>query len=101
MATEIRTTQSLVAVAENALAEARESMPKFAHPFLSKDFTEHQLYAIQVLRRFLGTDTQGAIDKLADTPELRQALGLAAIPDPATLFQADARLTRKGFLQEF
>ncbi|MBN2270060.1 MAG: hypothetical protein JXN61_05565 [Sedimentisphaerales bacterium] len=76
-------------------------MPKFAHPFLSKDFTEHQLYAIQVLRRFLGTDTQGAIDKLADTPELRQALGLAAIPDPATLFQAEARLTRKGFLQEF
>lgn len=85
MATEIRTTQSLVAAAQDALAEARESMPKFAHPFLSKDFTEHQLYAIQVLRRFLMTDTQGVIEKLADEAELRQALGLAAVPDLATL----------------
>ena len=76
-------------------------MPKFAHPFLSKDFTEHQLYAIQALRRFLMTDTQGVIEKLSDEAELRQALGLAAVPDFATLFQADARLTRKGFLEEF
>ena len=76
-------------------------MPKFAHPFLSKDFTEHQLYAIQALRRFLMTDTQGVIEKLADEAELRQALGLAAVPDLATLIQADARLTRKGFLEEF
>jgi len=89
-----------MAVAQDALAEARESMPKFAHPFLSKDFTEHQLYAVQVLRRFLKTDIQGVMQNLADSAELCEALGLEAIPDYATLFQADARLTRKGFLEE-
>ena len=88
-------------VARDALAEARESMPKFAHPFLSKDFTEHQLYAIQALRRFLKTDIQGVIQKLADSAELCEVLGLEAIPDYATLFQAETRLIRKGFLGEF
>ena len=99
MATGIWTTQSLVAVVQGALAEARESMPKFAHPFLGKDFSEHQLYAIQVLRRFIRTDTQGVIERLADSVELREALGLDAIPDYASLSQADVRLTRKGFLE--
>ena len=101
MATEIRTIQSLMTVAQDALAEARESMPKFAHPFLSKDFTEHQLYAIQLLRRVLKTDIEGVIQKLADSAELCEVLGLEAIPDYATLFQADARLARKGYLEEF
>ncbi|MBN2136427.1 MAG: hypothetical protein JW720_01335 [Sedimentisphaerales bacterium] len=101
MATDIRTIQSLVVVAQDALAEAETSMPKFGHPFLAKDFTEHQLYAIQMLRRFLRTDTQGVIEKLADSAEVCEALGLDAVPDYATLFQADARLTRKGFLEEF
>ena len=101
MANEIRTIQSLITVAQDALGEAAASMPKFAHPFLSKEFTEHQLYAIQVVRRFLRTDTQGVIHKLADTPELRQVLMLAEVPDYATLSPADGRLTRKGFLDEF
>jgi hypothetical protein len=100
MAIGVWTTESLVTAARNALAEARECMPKYAHPFLGKDFTEHQLYAIQVLRRLLKTDTQGIIEKLGDSPELCEALGLEAIPDYATLFQADARLVRKGFLEK-
>ena len=86
---------------QEALAEARECMPKYAHPFLSKDFTEHQLYAIQVLRRFLKTDIEGVIQKVADSADLLEALGLEAMPDYATLFQAEARLRRKGFLEEF
>ena len=101
MGSEAWTIQSLAVVARDALDEAAESMPKFAHPFLSKDFTEHQLYAIQVLRRFLKTDIEGVIQKLAGSAELCDALGLEAIPDYAILFQAEARLTRKGFLREF
>ena len=101
MAAEIWTTESLVAVAQNALSEASECMPKFAHPFLGKDFTEHQLYSIQVLRRFLKTDIQGVIEKLGDSAELCEALGLEAIPDYASLLQADTRLVRKGFLGDF
>ena len=101
MAAEIWTTESLVAVAQNALSEASECMPKYAHPFLGKDFTEHQLYSIQVLRRFLKTDIPGVIEKLGDSAELCEVLGLEATPDYASLLQADTRLTRKGFLEEF
>ena len=100
MAAGIWTTQTLVAAARNAMAEATECMPKFAHPFLSRDFTEHQLYAIQVLRRLLKTDIQGIIEKLGDCPEICEALGLENIPDYASLFQADTRLVRKGFLEK-
>ena len=95
------TTQSLVAVAGDAMAEAAESMPKFAHPFLSKDFSEHQLYAIQVLRRLVKTDIQGVIERLADSADLCEALGLLSLPDYATLFHAEQRLIRKGFLEEY
>jgi len=75
-------------------------MPKFAHPFLAKDFTEHQLFAILVLRRFFKTDIQSVIERLAASAELREALGLQTIPDYATLFHAEERLVRKGFLEE-
>ena len=75
-------------------------MPKFAHPFLAKDFTEHQLFAILVLRRFFKTDIQGVIERLAASAELREALGLQTIPDYATLFHAEERLVRKGFFEE-
>lgn len=95
------TTQSLVAVVQDALAEARKSMPKFVHPLLGKDFTEQQLYAIQILRRFIRTDIRGVKEILADSAELCEALGLEAIPDYAILFLADRRMTGKGFLKEF
>lgn len=75
-------------------------MPKFAHPFIAKDFTERQLFAIQVLRRFVRTDIQGIIDILADSADVCQALQLEKIPDYATLSQAEGRLIRKGFLEE-
>ncbi|MHC4741718.1 MAG: hypothetical protein ACYS8Z_07405 [Planctomycetota bacterium] len=100
MAAGIWTTETLVAAAQNALDEAAECMPRYAHPFLSKDFTEHQLYAIQVLRRLLKTDIQGVIEKIERSAELCRVLGLENIPDYATLFQADARLVRKGFLEK-
>lgn len=100
MKTEVRTPSSAVVVAQDALAEANESMPKYAHPLLSKDFTERQLYAILALRRFLKIDIQGVIQELSDSPDLCEVLGLERIPDYATLFHAEERLIRKGFLEK-
>jgi hypothetical protein len=100
MRTEIRTPSSAVVVAQDALAEANESMPKYAHPLLSKDFTERQLYAILALRRFLKIDIQGVMRELVDSPDLCEALALERIPDYATLFHAEERLIRKGFLEK-
>ena len=100
MEADIKTIEASVAVAEEALAEAAESMPKYAHPFLGKDFTQHQLYAMVVLRRFLKTDVKGLIEALSHSPDLVEALGIDKIPDYATLFHAEERLVRKGFLEQ-
>jgi len=89
-----------MAVARDALAEAKESMPIYAHPLLAKDFTEHQLFAIQTLRRSVTTDIQGIIEILEASPDLCRALDLEKLPDRATLFHAEQRLIRKGFLEE-
>jgi hypothetical protein len=100
MITQIEILQAAVVALRDALVEANESMPKYAHPLLSKDFTERQLYAILVLSRFLGADIQGVIQELSDSPDLCEVLGLERIPDYATLFHAEERLIRKGFLEK-
>jgi len=101
METEIRTTKSPAVVVQEALLVAGESMPLYSHPFVRKDFTQHQLFAILTLRRTLQTDIHGVIKKLEDSPELSGALGLKEIPDYSTLFHAEQRLIGKGFLETF
>jgi hypothetical protein len=100
MRTQIGTLQAAVGVLRDALVEANETMPKYAHPLLSKDFTERQLYAILALRRFLKIDIQSVMREVADSPDLCEVLGLERIPDYATLFHAEERLIRKGFLEK-
>jgi len=99
MSAEVKMTKSPVALARQALRIAKESIPLYAHPFASRDFTQHQLFAILTLRRSLKTDFRGIISLLEDSPELREVLGLNKIPDYSTLFNAEQRLIRKGFLK--
>jgi len=92
-------TQSPVALARQALRIAKDTVPLYAHPFAGRDFTQHQLFAILTLRQSLKVDYQGIIGLLEDSPELREVLGLNKIPDYSTLFFAEQRLIRKGFLK--
>jgi hypothetical protein len=99
MPAQVKTTKSPVALARRALRIAKESIPLYAHPYASRDFNQHQLFAILTLCRSLKTDFCGIIGILEDSPELREVLGLNKIPDYSTLFYAEQRLTRKGFLK--
>jgi hypothetical protein len=99
MPTEVKMTQSPVALARQALRIAKDTVPLYAHPFAGRDFTQHQLFAILTLRQSLKVDHQGIIGLLEDSPELREVLGLNKIPDYSTLFFAEQRLIRKGFLK--
>jgi len=101
MEAEKKTTKSAIAVVQEALLAAKESMPLYSHPFVRKEFNQHQLFAILTLRRVLRTDIQGIIDKLENSPELSDVLGLTQIPDYSTLFHAEQRLVGKGFLESF
>ena len=99
MQTEVKLTQSPVALARQALRIAKDSIPLYSHPFASRDFTQHQLFAILILRQSLKIDYDGIIGLLENSSELREILGLNKIPNPPTLYNAEQRLIRKGFLK--
>jgi Transposase domain (DUF772) len=88
-------TQSPLALARAALAAAAEALPAYSSKFSRKDFTQHQLFALLVLREFLKTDYRGLEALLRDWSDLRRALGLSKVPDHSTLQKAAQRLLEK------
>lgn len=89
-------TKSPRAVAREALRLAREVLPAYSSKFSRKDFTQHQLFALLVLKTFLKTDYRGLTQMLADFSDLRHDLGLDEVPHYSTLCKAAGRLLKKG-----
>jgi hypothetical protein len=88
-------TKSPLRLAQAALAAARQALPPYSTKFDRKVYTQHQLFAILALREFLKQDYRGMEQLLADWSDLRQALGLAKVPDHSTLQKAAQRLLQK------
>ncbi len=91
-----RTSKSPRRVALAALAIGQRVLPDHGHPNAPKIFTQPQLLACLVLKRFLKTDDRGVAALLKDCPNLRDAIGLKKTPHHTTLFKAQARLLRFG-----
>ena len=89
-------TKSPRAVAKEALRLAQESLPAYSSRFSRKDYTQHQLFAMLVLREFLKQDYRGMEQLLKDWSDLREILGLTKVPDHSTLQKAAQRLLEKG-----
>ena len=98
MHTQRRGTRSPVALARMALRVARDALPTYSSKRSRKDYTQHQLFAILVLRQFLQTDYRGIVELLRDWSDLRRVLGLVALPHYSTLCYAEQRLLKKGLL---
>ena len=96
MDTKRRRTRSPVAVARMALRVARDALPAYSSIRSRKDYTQHQLFAILVLKQFLQTDYRGIIELLADWSDLRRILQLKVLPHYSTLCYAEQRLLKKG-----
>jgi hypothetical protein len=88
--------KSPLELAKVALASAREAIPQYASRFSRHDYTQHQLYALVALRRLLRTDYRGLEATLRDWTELREALGLARVPDHSTIQRAERRLDARS-----
>ena len=88
-------TKSPVAVARAALDIAQRSLGLYSSKYSRKDFTQHQLFVILVLRQFFRTDYRGIIQLLKDFPTLREILKLKKIPHYSTLCYAHERLLKK------
>ena len=92
-------TKSPVALAKEALQVAKASLSIYSSHYSRKDFTQHQLFTILVLRTFFKTDYRGIIQLLHDLPDLAKYLGLKKIPHYSTLCYAEQRLLKKGLLK--
>ena len=88
-------TKSPLALVKEALEAAQEALPAYSHRS-RRDYTQHQLFAILVLRQFLKTDYRGVVAALEDWPALQDALGLEKVPHYSTLCYAQHRLLKKG-----
>jgi len=89
-------TRSPVALARMALRVARDALPAYSCKYSRRDFTQHQLFAVLVLKQFLKTDYRGIVQVLADWSDLRRLLGLTKLPHYSTLKYAHDRLLKKG-----
>jgi len=93
-------TRSPVALGKEALRAAKKALPAYSSPFSPKVFTQHQLFAIMVLRQFFRTDYRGIVQFLSDLSDLRDVLDLKKIPHYSTLCYAERRLIKKGLLSD-
>ena len=92
-------TKSPVALAKTALRTAKASLSTYSSHYSRHDYSQHQLFAILVLRQFFKTDLRGIIQMLRDFSDLRKSLGLKKVPHYSTLCYAEKRLVKKGLLK--
>lgn len=90
-----RTTKAVLPVARRALTTGQRILAPYAHRFAPKKFTQPQLFAVLVVRQMLRLDYRGMEARLREWAELRDALGLTAVPSYSTLCYAHQRLLSK------
>ncbi len=95
-----RTSKSPRTVALEALAVAQSTLPAYAHRFSPRKFTQHQIFALLVLKTHQRQDYRGVVALLADMPSLVRELQLTAIPHFTTLQKAAQRLLAQGSAQQ-
>lgn len=89
-------TKSPLALAREALYVAQASLPMYSDVRSRKTYTQHQLFALLVVRQFLKTDYRGLVEMVSEWSDLREVLGLESVPHYSTLCYAESRLLKKG-----
>jgi hypothetical protein len=92
-------TNSALDVAREALGVAEASLPQYSHKNSQKTYTLWQLFAVLMVRRFLGLDLRRTEQLVKDWSDLREAIRLTTgVPDHTTLCRAEHKLLKKGVL---
>jgi hypothetical protein len=94
------TSKSPQDVAREALAAGTAALTLYSHKFSPKVFTQPQLLACLVLRKFFKMDYRGIVALLREHAELREILGLAKVPHFTTLQKAAKRLLTHRHFRE-
>lgn len=74
---------------------ARAALPAYSHPCSPQKFTQDQLFAMLVLRKFFRLDYRALVQWLHRWKELRDVLGIERVPHYSTLCYAEDRLLKK------
>jgi len=91
-------TKSPKEVAAQALEVAERSLSTYSATHSPKLYTQHQLFAMVVLKQFFRTDLRGIVAILKDSSDLREVLGLKRVPHYSTLSYAQDRFFKGGVL---
>src|SRR5271170_3245071 len=94
------TTKSPRAVVREAMAVAQGVFPLYSHRYSPKKFTQHQLFALLVLKTHQRQDYRGIVVLLEEMPPVLAELGLKAIPHYTTLQKAASRLLGEAAVQQ-
>ena len=89
-----RTSQSPRRVAAWALRVGEAALPRYAHRFAPKTYTQPQLLALLVLKTFLGASYRRTEAMVKDWSDVSEDLGLSRTPKASTLCKANRRLLR-------
>ena|SRR5438067_9081581 len=95
-----RTSKSPRKVTLEALAVAQSILPAYSHRNSPQKYTQHQLFALLVLKTHQQQDYRGVVALLEDMPELVEELGLKAIPHFTTLQKVLDRLLVNAHVQQ-
>ncbi len=77
-----------------AHAVAVKSLDAYSNLYSPQKFTQHQLFAILVLKEFMRFDYRKVVELLKETPEYREAIGLESVPHYTTIQKASRRLLK-------
>ena len=95
----MKTTKSPRKILEMGYTCAERALPRFAHRYSPKKFTQHQLFACLTLKEFLKLDYRGVRQLLLDSPDLCGVIELHEVPHWTTLQKAADRLLKKTALK--
>ena len=88
----VKTSLSPIAVIREAWEIAQATMKPYSHRNSPKKFTQHQLFAVLVLKEFYRTTYRGVWGILKDSSDLREAIELRHTPHWTTIQKAGDRL---------
>jgi len=95
-----KTSKSPRTVALTAIRVGERKLPRYAHRYAPKIYTQPQLLACLALKEFFKTDYRGIVAYLHDLPDLCAAIGLTKVPHYTTLQKAAHRFLRFSIVRK-
>lgn len=89
-----KTTKSPRKVLLVAHAIGVESLAAYSHLFSPRKFTQHQLFAVLVLKEFMRCDYRKVAELLEECSDLREVISLESVPHYTTIQKASKRLLK-------